>query len=52
MGVMFVWNLNFPVTLAAAKGGDAVNDEKYGWGVLNGDGTPRPSYTALKNMTK
>ncbi len=52
MGVMFVWNLNFPVTLTAAKGGSAVSDEKYGWGVLNGDGTPRPSYTALKNMKK
>jgi len=52
MGVMFVWNLDFPVTLAAAKGADAVNDEKYGWGVLKGDGTPRPSYTALKNMPK
>ena len=52
MGVMLVWNLNFSFTLTAAKGGDAVNDEKYGWSVLKGDGSPRPSYTALKNMPK
>ncbi len=52
MGVMFVWNLNFSYTLQAAKGGDAVNDEKFGWSVLKGDGSPRPSYTALKNMAK
>jgi len=52
MGVMFVWNLDFPFTITAAKGAAAVNDEKYGWGVLRGDNSPRPAYTALKNMPK
>ena len=53
VGVMFVWNLNFPFTLQAAKGAtEAQKDEKFGWGVLKGDGTPRPAYTALKNMPK
>jgi hypothetical protein len=47
MGVMFVWNLNFQMTL-----GQNVGDEKFGWGVLNSDGSPRPAYTALKNMPK
>ncbi len=46
MGVMFVWNLNFQVTTSGPS------DEKYGWGVLNSDWSPRPSFTALKNMTK
>jgi len=46
MGVMFVWNLNFQVTTSGPS------DEKYGWGVLHSDGSPRPSYTALKNMAK
>ncbi|MCA1666857.1 MAG: hypothetical protein LC793_05535 [Thermomicrobia bacterium] len=47
MGVMFVWNLNFQFTL-----GNDTGNEKYGWGVLHSDGSPRPAYTALKNMTK
>ncbi len=47
MGVMLVWNLNFQQTL----GGDTGN-EKWGWGVLRADNTPRPAYTALKNMPK
>ncbi len=46
MGVMFVWNLNFQVTTSGPS------DEKYGWGVLHSDWSPRPSYTALKNMAK
>ncbi|MDQ6601410.1 MAG: glycoside hydrolase family 5 protein [Chloroflexota bacterium] len=46
MGVMFVWNLNFQVTTSGPS------DEKYGWGVLHNDWSPRPSYTALKNMAK
>jgi polysaccharide biosynthesis protein PslG len=46
MGVMFVWNLNFQVTTSGPT------DEKYGWGVLHSDWSPRPAYTALKNMTK
>ena len=45
MGVMFVWNLNFATITQP-------NDEKYPWGVLNSDWSPRPAYTALKNMPK
>jgi len=45
MGVMFVWNLNFAsITMPS--------DEKYPWGVLKADGSPRPSYNALKAMPK
>ncbi len=46
MGVMFVWNLNFQVTTSGPS------DEKYGWGVLNSDWSPRPAYYALATMTK
>ena len=46
MGVMFVWNLNFEVTTSGQT------DEKYGWGVLHSDWSPRPAFTALKNMPK
>ena len=42
---MYVWNLNF------AKVVDA-SDEKGPWGVLYADGSPRPSYEALKAMPK
>jgi polysaccharide biosynthesis protein PslG len=45
MGVMFVWNLNFSLV-------SPPSDEKYPWAVLNGDGSPRPAYTALKEMPK
>ncbi len=45
MGVMFVWNLNFATITQPS-------DEKYPWGVLKGDWSPRPSYTALKSMPK
>ncbi len=45
MGVMFAWNLNFSLITPPS-------DEKYPWAVLRGDGSPRPSYTALKNMPK
>ncbi|MHB8645039.1 MAG: cellulase family glycosylhydrolase [Thermomicrobiales bacterium] len=45
MGVMFVWNLNFSTITQP-------NDEKYPWAVLNSDWSPRPAYTALKNMPK
>jgi hypothetical protein len=48
MGVMFVWNLNFQVTLGAGNSGD----EKYGWGILNSDWSPRPAFTAIKTMAK
>jgi hypothetical protein len=45
MGVMFVWNLNFATVTQPS-------DEKYPWGVVNADWSPRPAYTALKNMPK
>ena len=45
IGVMFVWNLNYAVI-------SPPEDEKTPWGVLNGDWSPRPSYTALKEMPK
>ncbi len=47
MGVMFVWNLNFQVTLQSDTG-----NEKWGWGVVRQDWSPRPAYTALKAMPK
>jgi polysaccharide biosynthesis protein PslG len=42
---MFVWHLNYAVI-------SPPEDEKYPWGTLNGDWSPRPSYEALKNMPK
>ncbi len=45
MGVMFVWNLNFSTITPPS-------DEKYPWAVLKSDWSPRPAYTALKNMPK
>ncbi len=45
MGVIFVWNLNFAAITSPG-------DEKYPWGVLRGDGSPRPAYIALKEMPK
>jgi polysaccharide biosynthesis protein PslG len=45
MGVMFVWSLNYSVITDAA-------DEKHPWSVLYEDWSPRPSYTALKDMPK
>ncbi|MFN8514853.1 MAG: cellulase family glycosylhydrolase [Chloroflexia bacterium] len=44
-GVMFLWNLNFSTV-------SPPSDEKYPWSVLNADYSPRPSYTALKEMPK
>ncbi len=46
MGVMCVWNLNFQTI------GLPSTDEKYPWAVLYPDYSPRPAYTALKNMAK
>lgn len=43
VGVMFVWNLNFQVTSNAT-------DEKWGYGILRPDWSPRPAFTALKNV--
>ncbi|HET7034201.1 MAG TPA: beta-galactosidase [Thermomicrobiaceae bacterium] len=45
IGPMFVWNLNYSVV-------SPPSDEKTPWAVLNADWSPRPSYTALKNMPK
>lgn len=41
----FVWNLNFQSVVGP-------QDEKFPFGVLQPDGSPRPSFTALKEMTK
>lgn len=45
IGKMFVWNLNFQVT-------SNPSDEKWGYGILRKDWSPRPAYDALKNMQK
>ncbi len=42
---MFVWNLNYSVI-------SPPTDEKYPWAVINSDWSPRPAYTALKDMPK
>ena len=41
----FVWNLNFQAVVGP-------QDEKFAFGLLRPDGSPRPAYTALKEMTK
>lgn len=41
----FVWNLNFQTVVGP-------QDEKFAFGVLRPDGSPRPAFTALKEMTK
>lgn len=45
VGVMIVWNLNFRVTQSKSH-------ETWAFGILNPDWSPRPAYTALKNMPK
>jgi hypothetical protein len=42
---MVVWNLNFQMVVPAT-------DEKWGFGVLSADWTPRPAYSALAQMSK
>lgn len=42
---MFVWNLNYAVITPP-------EDEKFPWGVLNADWSPRPAYEALREMPK
>ncbi len=44
VGVPFLWNLNFRVV--------APGSEQAQWGIVWGDWTPTPAYTALKNMAK
>lgn len=46
---MFVWNLNFAIPWKSE--GNPLH-EQASFGVLNGDWSPRPAYTALKNMPK
>ena len=45
MGVMVFWNLNFQAVVPDT-------DEKWGFGVLHGDYSPRPAYTALAALPK
>jgi hypothetical protein len=47
IGVMFVWNLNYPAIPEMP-----VSDEKYGWGVVRADWSNRPAFEALKSMPK
>ncbi len=42
---MFVWNLNFQMVVGP-------EDEKYPFGIIKSDGSPRPAYEALKTMDK
>ncbi len=44
-GTMFLWNLNFWPTTGA-------ENEMAKYGIVRGDWSPRPAYTALKNMPK
>ena len=46
LGAIFVWNLNFQ-TLGLPQ-----TDEKWGFGVLRPDYSPRPVWTALQQMPK
>jgi len=45
VGMMMIWNLNFQAVVPST-------DEKWGWGVMRGDFTPRPAYSALQAMPK
>jgi hypothetical protein len=45
VGPMFLWNLNF-----APVAGNA--DEKAAFGIVRGDWSPRPAYSALRDMPK
>jgi polysaccharide biosynthesis protein PslG len=45
IGGMMVWNLNFQLAVPET-------DEKWGFGVLRDDWTPRPAYFALAQMPK
>ncbi len=45
VGGMMVWNLNFQLAVAQT-------DEKWGFGLLRDDWTPRPAYYALAQMPK
>ena len=45
LGAIFIWNLNFQANVPSS-------DEKWGFGVLRSDWSPRPAYTALAAMPK
>lgn len=45
VGGMFVWNLNFQIFVPDT-------DEKWPFGIVRKDYSPRPAYTALKALTK
>jgi polysaccharide biosynthesis protein PslG len=45
VGGMFVWNLNFQQAVQQT-------DEKWGFGLLRADLSPRPAFTALANLPK
>ena len=49
VGAMFVWNLNFAVFWGGAGN---PQHEQASFGILNPDWSPRPSYTAIRNMPK
>ena len=42
---LFVWNLNFQTVVPPS-------DEKYPYGIVRSDWSPRPAYTALQQMAK
>lgn len=45
MGVIFIWNLNFQAVVPQT-------DEKWGFGVVKSDYSPRPAFTALSQLSK
>jgi hypothetical protein len=45
IGGLMVWNLNYQVAVPQT-------DEKWGFGVIRSDWSPRPAYTALAAMPK
>lgn len=45
VSAMFVWNLNFQMIVPDT-------DEKWPFGIVKKDGSPRPAYTALKQLPK
>jgi GH35 family endo-1,4-beta-xylanase len=49
VGAMFVWNLNFAVSWQNAGNSQ---HQMAAYGILNGDWTPRPAYTAIQRMAK
>lgn len=48
MGVMALWQLNFALPSVTVN----ANDEKVGWGILNRDGSKRPSYYVVQQFAQ